>query len=281
VTPAVGPQPAHPPVRPLANPPQPRHFGWVNWRGLWTLYRRGAFRYLRYGVESIGGPAVSSLLFLAVFSLALGGRGEMVPGATLVQFIAPGIIMFSLTHSAFESAATPLIYDKMEGMIGDVIGAPLTPIEITAGYLFSATGNGLITGSVVLALMAVFVDLPLHAPLAVLGFAVAASALFALIGMVVGLWADRWDNYSAAETFLILPIGLLSGAFFTLQGVPEGARWLFDLNPVFHAVQGFRYGFIGVAEAPVAVSAAVLVGLDLVLGALVWRLFALGYKIKA
>ncbi len=281
MTPVAPSPPAHPPVHPLANPPRPRHFGWVNWRGLWTLYRRGAFRYLRYGVESIGGPAVSSLLFLAVFSLALGGRGEMVPGVTLIQFIAPGIVIFSLTHSAFESAATPIIYDKLEGMIGDVIGAPLTPLEITAGYLLSATGNGLLTGTVVLALMAVFVELPLHAPLIALGFAVAASVLFALAGIVIGLWSERWDSYSAAETFLILPIGLLSGAFFTLQGVPEGARWLFDLNPVFHAVQGFRYGFIGVAEAPVAVSAAVLVGLDLVLGVLVWRLVALGYKIKA
>ena len=269
-----------PPARPAADPPRPRRFGWINWRGLWTLSWRDAFRYLRYGVESIGGPAVSSLLFLAVFSLALDGRGEMVPGVTLVQFIAPGIVVFSLTHSAFESAAVPIIYDKLEGMIGDVIGAPLTPLEITAGYLLSATGNGLVTGTVILALMAVFVELPLHAPLIVLGFAVAASALFALVGIVVGLWSERWDNYSAADTFLIMPLGLLSGAFFTLEGVPEGARWLFDLNPVFHAVQGFRYGFIGVAEAPLAVSAAVLVGLDLVLAALAWRLFALGYKIK-
>ncbi len=263
-----------------ANPPRPRRFGPVNWRGLCTLYLRDPFLYLRYGVETIGGPAVSSLLFLVAFSLALDGRGEMVPGVTLVQFIAPGIIIFSLTHSAFESAATPIIYDKLEGMIGDVIGAPLTPLEITAGYLLSATGNGLVTGTVVLALMAAFVELPLHAPLIVLGFAVAASALFALVGIVVGLWSERWDNYSAADTFLILPLGLLSGAFFTLAGVPEGARWLFDLNPVYHAVQGFRYGFIGVAETPVAVSAAVLVGLDLVLAALAWRLFALGYKIK-
>ena len=267
-------------MTPAVGPPRPRRFGWVNWRGLWTLYRRDTFRYLRYGVESIGGPAVSSLLFLAVFSLALDGRGEMVPGVTLVQFIAPGIVIFSLTHSAFESAAAVILYDKLEGMIGDVIGAPLTPLEITAGYLLAATGNGLVTGTVVLALMAAFVELPLHAPLVVLGFAVAASALFALVGIVVGLWSERWDNYSAAETFLILPLGLLSGAFFTLRGVPEGARWLFDFNPVFHAVQGFRYGFIGVAEAPVAVSAAVLVGLDLVLAALAWRLFALGYKIK-
>ena len=263
------------------NPPRPRSFGWVNWRGLWTLYRRDAVRYLRYGIESIGGPAVSSLLFLAVFSLALGERGEMLPGVSLVQFIAPGIVIFNLVHGAFASAATPIIYDKMEGMIGDVVGAPLTPLEIVAGFLFSATGNGLITGAVILALMAVFVDLPLHAPWIALGFAVAASALFALIGVVVGLWSDRWDNYSAAETFLILPLGLLSGAFFSLRGVPEGARWLFDFNPVFHAVQGFRYGFIGVAETSVAVSAAVLLGLNLVLAALAWRLFAIGYKIKA
>ena len=111
-----------------------------------------------------------------------------------------------------------IVYDKLEGMIGDVIGAPLTPLEITAGFLLSATGNGLVTGAVVLALMAAFVELPLHAPLVVLGFAVASSALFALAGVVVGLWSERWDNYSAAETFLILPLGLLSGAFFTLRG---------------------------------------------------------------
>ncbi len=263
-----------------AKPPEPRRFGAVNWRGLWSLYRRNAFRFLRYGVESIGGPAVTSLLFLAVFSLALGGRGEIVPGVSLVQFIAPGIVIFSLTHSAFESAAVPIMYDKLEGMIGDVIGAPLTPLEIAAGYALSATGNGVMAGTVVLALMAVFVDLPLHAPLAVLGFAVAASLLFALIGVVVGLWSDRWDNYSAAETFLVLPLGLLSGAFFPLRGVPEGARWLFDLNPVFHAVQGFRYGFIGAAEVSLPVSALVLVALDLGLAGLAWRLFAIGYKIK-
>ncbi len=275
MTPAASPH-----AGPHASQPRPRHFGLVNWRGLWTLYWRDTFRYLRYGVESIGGPAVSSLLFLVAFSLALDGRGEMVPGVTLVQFIAPGIVIFNMTQSAVQSAAALIVYDKLEGMIGDVIGAPLTPLEITVGYLLSATGNGLVTGSVVLALMAVFVDLPLHAPLIVLGFAVAASALFALTGIVVGLWSERWDSYSAAETFLILPLGLLSGAFFTLNGVPEEARWLFDFNPVFHAVQGFRYGFIGSAEAPVAISAAVLVGLDLALAALAWRLFARGYKIK-
>ena len=261
--------------------PQPRRFGVVNWRGLWSLYRRNLHRFLRHGVESIGGPAVSSLLFLAVFDLALGGRGEPAPGLSLAQFIAPGIVIFSLTHNAFEAAAAPIIYDKLEGMIGDVIGAPLTPLEVTAGYVLAAASGGLICGTAILVLMAVFVDLPLYSLPAVLGFAAAAALLFALIGVLTGLWAERWDNYSAAETFLILPLGLLSGAFFSLQAVPEGTRWLFELNPVFHAVQGFRFGVLGTAGEAVRASALVLGALNLAFAGLAWRLFAVGYKIKA
>ncbi len=260
--------------------PAPRRFGCVNWRGLWSLYRRDLVRFFRYGVESIAGPAVSSLLFLAVFDLALGGPGEMVPGASLAQFIAPGIVMFSMAHSAFQSAAVPIVYDKLEGVIGDIVGAPLTALEVIAAYALAATTNSLATGAVVLALMSVFVDLPLHSLAAALGFALMAAVLFAFAGIVLGLWAERWDNYAAAESFLILPLGLLSGAFFSLQGVSEGARWLFELNPVFHAVQGFRFGFIGSAEAAVLTSGAVLIALDLMLACLAWRLLASGYKIK-
>ncbi len=261
--------------------PEPRRFGAGNWRGLWSLYRRNVHRFFRYGIDSIGGPAVSSLLFLAVFDLALGGRGEAAPGTSLAQFIAPGIVIFSVIHAAFGSAAAPILYDKLEGMIGDVIGAPMTPIEVAAGYVLAAATGGLVTGAVILGLMAVFVALPLHSLVAVLGFTVAAALLFALVGCVTGLWADRWDNYSAVDTFVILPASLLSGAFFSLQGVPEGTRWLFEINPVFHAVQGFRYGFIGVADTEVSVSALVLCALILAFAGLAWRLFAIGYKIKA
>jgi ABC-2 type transport system permease protein len=261
--------------------PQPRRFGAVNWRGLWSLYRRNLHRFFRTGFESIGGPAVSSLLFLAVFDLALGGRGELTPGLSLAQFIAPGIVIFSLTHNAFEAAAAPILNDKLEGMIGDVIGAPLTPLEVTAGYVLAAASAGLVTGTAILGLMAAFVELPLHDPLAALSFGVATAALFALVGVVTGLWAERWDNYSAAETFLILPLGLLSGAFFSLHAAPEGVRWLFELNPAFHAVQGFRFGVLGTAGEAVRASALVLGALNLALAGLAWRLFAAGYKIKA
>ena len=264
---------------PGAGVPQPRRFGAVNWRGVWSLVRRDILRFYRNIWESLAGPAVSSLLFLAVFELALGG-GDLVPGMSLAQFVAPGIVVFSLTHSAFETAALPVIYDKLEGMIADVIGAPLTPLEITLGYALSATSSGLTTGAVIFGLMAVFIDLPVPSAPAALAFAAGAALLFALFGVIVGIWSDRWDNYAAAETFVMMPLGLLSGAFFAVEHLPPEARWAFEVNPIFHAVVGVRYGLTGYAPDSVAVAGIVLAVLSAGLGLTAWRLLSIGYKIK-
>ncbi|MFQ6018269.1 MAG: ABC transporter permease [Kiloniellaceae bacterium] len=265
---------------PAAMAPDARRHGAVNWRGLWNLFRRGMHRFFRYAAETLGGPAVSSLLFLAIFVLALGGTGEVVPGVPLATFVAPGIVMFSMTHSAFENAAAPILYDKLEGMIGDIVSAPLSPLEIVAGYALSATASALVTGTLIVGLMSLFVELSVHSVAAVLGFALGGALLFALAGTVIGIWADRWDHYSAAETFLILPLGLLSGAFFTLERLPADARWAFEVNPVFHAVDGFRFGFTGHADGMILAGAGVLAVLNLALMLIAWRLFAIGYKIK-
>ena len=260
--------------------PRPRRFGAVNWRGVWSLYRRELVRFLRYAGESIAGPVTSSLMFLAVFQLALGGGADPVPGVTLAQFIAPGIVMFSLTHSAFESAAVAIFHDKIEGMIGDILGAPMTALEVVAAFALAAASNALTTASVILAAMAAFVDLPLHSPAAVLGFAVAAALLFALVGAITGICAERWEHFSAAETFLVFPIAILSGAFFAIASLPADVRWLFAANPVFHALEGFRYGFTGQAHESPALALAVLLALIAALGGLAWRLVAVGYKLK-
>lgn len=270
------------PLEPLLSvAPRPRHFGLVNGRGLWSLIRRELLRFWRFGWETLGGAAVSSLLFLLVFHLALGGSDAAVPALTLTQFIAPGLVVFALTHSAYESAAAALLFDKLEGMIGDVVGAPLTPLETVLAYAAAAALNGLTTGAVILVLMSLFVALPVASLAAALIFALLPAVLFGLVGLVVGLWADRWDGYAAAETFAILPLALLSGAFFPLEHVPSGARWLLELNPVFHAIEGFRWALTGYSQGGALwTSALVLAALILVLGALAWRLFAVGYKIK-
>jgi ABC-2 type transport system permease protein len=262
-------------------PPRARQFGPVNWRGMWSLYRRGQIRYLRYGAETIAGPAITSLMFLAIFQLALGDRPDPLPGVTLAQFLAPGIVMFSLANGAFQTAAVAIFYDKIEGMIGDILCAPMTPLELVGTLALSAASNAMITASVILAIMTMFVDLPLYAPFSIAGFALAAALLFALLGIVVGVCAERWEHFSAAETFLVFPIALLSGAFFAVSSLPAEVQWLFKANPVFHALEGFRYGFTGQAQEPLVLAAAVLLALIGVLGVLAWQLFAKGYKLKA
>jgi ABC-2 type transport system permease protein len=259
---------------------EPRAFGRLNGRGLWTLVNRDLRRYWKSAWESLGGPAISALLFLAVFVLALGGHGETNSGLSFSQFVAPGIAMFALTHSAFMNGAVPLVYDKYQGTISDILSAPLSAFEITAGYLMSGTLNGLMTGLFVLGLMALFIDLPVFSLWLFVSFAVAGALLFAAMGVLVGLWSERWDHYAAAETFLVLPLGLLSGAFFPLDGLPDAARLLIMLNPAFHAVDGARYALTGTtAWAPWA-SLPILLVIDAALAALAWRLFSIGYRIK-
>lgn len=258
--------------------PDFRHF---NRRGFWThYYHRGVLRFFRFGLELLVGPLVSSLLFVLVFAVAQSERSAMVPGIDLVQFIAPGIILYAIAHTAFENAAAMLVFEKMEGMIADVQMAPLSPLELLAGYALSSATCGLSVGVLVGGAAALFVDFSSFDASLTISFAVATALFFGLLGTVAGLWAERWDHYSAVEGFLIVPLGLLSGTFFSIERLPEAFReWIF-YNPVFYAIDGFRSGLIGYAESSQAVGLTVLVVLNLVLALLGWRLFAVGYKLK-
>jgi ABC-2 type transport system permease protein len=260
--------------------PRPRRFVGLNGRGLWTLFQRDVMRFLRLGVESLGAPAASSLLFMAVFVLASGRKGEMLPGLALADFIAPGVVIFSLSHAAYQAAAFSLLEDKLEGIIADLLAAPLSPAEILTGYVAAAAFNALVAGALVLALTLFFADLKPVAPAVSLGFAAATALLFAQIGVLAALWAERWEQYSVAENFLVLPLGFLSGTFFTVAALPSPAQAVIALNPVFYAVDGFRYGLTGHGESSLLTGAVVLTTINIVLGLIAWRLFTIGYKIK-
>jgi len=259
----------------------PAAFGKVNWRGLWSLYYGyGVSRFLRFGMETLAGPLVSSLLFLLVFVVGQRDLGEMLPGVGLREFIAPGIVLYAVAFTAFQNSAAMIVMDKMEGTIADVQMAPLTPLEVVAGFALSAASCGLISGLLVGGATALLVDYSYFDATVILGFAVATALLFALMGTIAGLWAERWDHYGAVEGFLIVPLGLLSGTFFSVERLPEEFReWIF-FNPMFYAVDGFRAGLIGQAETSLALGAVVLTALNLALAILAWRLFAAGYKIK-
>jgi ABC-2 type transport system permease protein len=250
--------------------PLPRRFGRVNWLGLWTLIYR----------DTVLGPAVSSLLFLAVFHFALGGAEARAGGVPLLQFLAPGLVMIAVCERAFETAAASLIYDKMEGIIADVLMAPLRPFERVLGYAASATLAGCVTGLGVLAALMAFVDLPAAAPACILLFAGAGALLHGLLGILVGLWGVKWDHYAASLTFCIIPLAYLSGAFFAVGDLPQAGRYVVLLNPIFYVVDGFRYGFTGQAEGSLAIGFGVLAVAISLVAWLAWRLFRIGYKVK-
>ena len=260
---------------------RPAGFGMVNWRGLWALYYGyGVRRFLRFGLETLAGPLVSSLLFLLVFVVGQSGLGEMLPGVGLTEFVAPGIVLNAVIYTAFQNSAAMIVMDKLEGTIGDVQMAPVSALEIVVGFALSAATCGLMTGILVALGTAVFVDYSYFNATLTLGFAVGTALLFAFLGLIVGLWGERWDHYGAVEGFVIVPLGLLSGTFFSVARLPEEFRGWIYANPVFYAIDGFRAGFIGQSETSLALGAGLLVALNLGLAALAWRLFAAGYKIR-
>lgn len=260
---------------------RPVGFGAVNWRGLWALYYGyGVKRFLRFGLETLAGPLVSSLLFLLVFLVGQRDLGDMLPGVGLTEFVAPGIVLYAVAYTAFQNSAAMIVMDKMEGVIADVQMAPVSPLEMVIGFVCSAASCGLASGALVALGTAVLVDYSSFDARLILGFAVATALLFALVGVITGLWAERWDHYGAVEGFVIVPLGLLSGTFFSVARLPEAFREWIYFNPVFYAVDGFRAGFIGLGESSPALGAVLLAGLNLGLALLAWRLFAAGYKIR-
>jgi ABC-2 type transport system permease protein len=191
----------------------PRRHGAVNWRGLWTLSRKDLLRGLKQFRYSVLGPVVSNLLFLAVFAMAQGRSGAYVGDLTFLQFLAPGLVIFAVCEAAYSTSSESLLFDKMEGMIADTLMAPLTPTELTIGYACSAAAMGLVTGAAVALPMLLLVSLPIASLPLILLFAGGGALMHGLLGIIVGLWSERWDHHAAALTFIVIPFGFLSGTF--------------------------------------------------------------------
>ncbi len=262
--------------------PRPRRIGRVNLRGFWTLYRRCLLRPLAFWVESLAGPAISSLLFLTVFVLARSAIAEPVwPGLDLASFVAPGLVAYAFCHAAFEAIGIYLIFDKMEGAVQDQLAAPLSPLELVAAWILGGATAGCCTGLTVLAIFLPFVDWPVAELLPLVGFTVLGTLLFATLGVLVALWARKWDHYSAAESFLILPLGLLSGTFFVREDLPPLGGDLLLGNPVFHVIDGFRSGLLGRSDGDPLLAVSILLPLVLLLSLVAWRLVVRGWHLKA
>ncbi|UCH73068.1 MAG: ABC transporter permease [Rhodospirillales bacterium] len=260
--------------------PRGRHIGWVNRIGLWTLFWRDLLRDLEIWKVTIAAPALQAVLFALIFELALGDASLTMAGLDFAAFLVPGLVAFAVLERGFESTAYMMVYDKLEGMITDVIGAPLTAAEMAVGFGLMAAVSAVITGIATWLALLPFLAAPPAAPGLLLLFAFGGGLMMGLVGLVGGLWADKWDHISAVQSFVVIPLVYMSGVFFSLDRLPDGLRAAAALNPVYYVIDGMRYGISGSAEADPGTGFAVMAATVAALWCLCWRLLASGYKLK-
>ena len=260
---------------------QVQHIGVVNWRGVATLYLKEVQRFVKVFLQTLVAPMVTTLLFLAIFALALGGVVRTVGQVPYLAFLAPGLIMMAIIQNAFTNNSSSLLISKLQGNIVDLLMPPLSPGELTFSFAMAGATRGMAVGLAVALAMTPFVPLRVHDLAAIVFFALAASMMLSLIGLIAGIWADRFDQMAAVTNFLITPLAFLSGTFYSVERLPGVWHTVSQLNPFFYAIDGFRYGFIGRADGSVAVGVMTLLAVDVALWAVCYTLFARGYKLKA
>lgn len=261
--------------------PMPRAIGAVNWIGLSTLIRKEIHRFLKVWVQTVAAPVVTTLLFYAVFALALGGVVRKVGDVPFLVFLAPGLTMMAIAQNAFANSSSSVLVAKVQGNIVDVLMPPISALELTVAYIVGGVVRGAMVGLVTAVCIALFVPTGIHSIGFILFHGVAAASLLALLGLIGGIWAEKFDHMAAVTNFIVTPLSFLSGTFYSIDSVPPTFRFLAHLNPFFYFIDGFRYGFIGQTDGTLVTGIVVMIVINLILGAIAWRMIARGYKLKA
>ena len=238
-------------------------------------------RFLNVFTQTLLAPVVVTLLFLAIFALALGGAGREVAGVDYIQFLAPGLIVMSLMQNAFANTSSSIVMGKIQGNIVDVLMPPLSASELNLAIAGGGVTRGLMVGLTTGLAIWAFVPLDLHDPLAVLYFALNAAVMLALLGIVAGIWAERFEHIAGVTNFVIMPLSFLSGTFYSIERLPPEWQLAVQFNPFFYLIDGMRYGFIGRADGTLGIGVALVLAVNVALWFLTQRMFATGYRLKA
>lgn len=260
---------------------EPRRIGTVNWLGLLTFSQKEISRFLSVYLQSILAPVITTLLFYAIFALAFGGLTQVVNGVPYLHFLAPGLVMMTMVQNAFTNTSSSIVISKIQGNIVDILMPPLSAEELLAGYLAGGIARGFIVGFASAVAISLFVPMTVYSLFYVVVFAMLGTTMLAALGIIAGIWSEKFDHIAAVSNFVITPLTFLSGTFYSMDRLPGAWQNAAYYNPFFHMIDGFRYGFIGQADASIGFGLLFLVCVDifLILSAL-WMLKS-GYKIKA
>ncbi|MGZ8282284.1 MAG: ABC transporter permease [Allosphingosinicella sp.] len=248
-----------------------------------TLYVKEVRRFFKVQLQTIWAPAVTTMLFLVIFTVALGRQGRTIMGVPFADFLAPGLIVMGMIQNAFANSSFSLLVGKIQGTIVDYLMPPLSVGELIIGLVGAAVTRAVLVGFAVwLAMLAwpgvhVF---PSHV-WAVVWFGLMGSTMLAILGMITSIWAEKFDHAAAVTNFVVAPLSLLSGTFYSIDALSPLFRGISHANPFFYVISGFRYGFLGTADSPVLFGALLLLAINIGLGALCYFLLRSGWKLKA
>jgi ABC-2 type transport system permease protein len=256
----------------------------VNWGGLKTLYIKEVRRFFKVQMQTVWAPAITTLLYLAIFTVALGRGGRTVPGTSVpyATFIAPGLIVMAMMQNSFANSSFSLLVGKIQGNIVDYLMPPLSTGELIAGLIGAAVTRAFLVGLAVWLVMLLWpgVSVDVRRPELVLWFALMGSLLLAFLGLLTSLWADKFDHAAAVTNFVVTPLSLLSGTFYSVKQLAPAFQKVSHANPFFYIISGFRAGFLGTSDSPLIVGAIGLFVLNIALWLLCYSLLRSGWKIK-
>jgi ABC-2 type transport system permease protein len=257
----------------------------LNWGGLRALYIKEVRRFFKVQLQTVWAPAITTLLFLVIFTLALGGgnRGDVM-GFSFAAFIAPGLIVSTgMMQSAFANASFSLLVGKIQGTIVDYLMPPLSAGELLAGLVGAAVTRAVLVGLAIWAAMLLWPGLH-HLPTklwAVLWFGLSGAAMLSFVGVLTSIWAEKFDHNAAITNFVIQPLSLLSGTFYSVERLHGAFRAISHLNPFFYVISGFRYGFLGVTDSDPVLGAVILLVVNIVLGGACYLALRTGWKLRS
>jgi len=255
----------------------------VNWQGLKTLYLKEVRRFFKVQLQTVWAPAITTLLFLVIFALALGRSRTMVLGVPYADFLGPGLIVMGMIQNAFANSSSSILVAKVQGSMIDVLMPPLSAGELVMAYVAGALTRAWLVGIAVWTVMAIApgVDVPIANPLLVVYFGTMGAILLSLLGILTGVWADKFDHAAAVTNFVIQPLTLLSGTFYAIDRVNPTMALISHANPFFYIIDGFRSGFIGVSDGLLLQGGVILAVVNVGLWAVCYRVIRSGWRLKA
>ncbi len=248
--------------------------------GFQTLLLKEILRFWKVGFQTVAAPVLTALLYLFIFSHVMSSSGAAFAGVSYEQFLIPGLAMMSMLQNAFANTSSSLIQSKITGNIIFILLPPLSHWNFFLAYVIAAVVRGLAVGLGVFLVGIIVAHVPVHNAAWIIVFALLGSALLAALGIIAGLWADKFDQLAAFQNFIIMPLTFLSGVFYSIQSLPTFWRGLSHINPFFYMIDGFRYGFFGKSDVSVWLSLSVTLGAFFCLSAVTLYLLKSGYKLR-